>query len=140
MFNIQEFQDSFSPLYCTVRQRIIHGKSGYSVHTVCSYIAQNARCITGVLSNDIAAILPCTSLYVQQKCSHTLHVQHTGVSSLFFNIILYCKQVCFTQKKCIHCAYGVFLHCTECALNNGCFIQRYRSDPSMYSTLRATKM
>ena len=27
-FSIQEFQAAFSPLYCTVRQRIIHGKSG----------------------------------------------------------------------------------------------------------------
>ena len=43
MFNIQEFQAAFSPLYCTVRQSILHGKSAYSVHTVCSYIAQNVR-------------------------------------------------------------------------------------------------
>ena len=27
-FSYQEFQGAFSPLYCTVRQRIIHGKSG----------------------------------------------------------------------------------------------------------------
>merc|ERR1711911_281639 len=55
---------------------------------------------------------------------------------------LYCtvKKVYFTWEKCIECAYGVFLHCKECALNSGCFIQRYRSDPAMYSTLRATKM
>merc|ERR1711911_74673 len=192
MFNIQEFQDSFSPLYCTVRQRILNGKSGYSVHTVCSYIAQNARLITGLLSNNIAAILPCTALYVQKKCKHTLHVQHTRfqaaslplyctvskfilhgksgysvhtvcsyiaqnvlciasvlsndiaailpckeryvqpkfshtlhfqytrVSSCFFTIILYCKQVYFTWEKYIQCAYDVFLNCTECALNSGC--------------------
>merc|ERR1711911_449197 len=43
MFNIQEFQAAFSPLYCTVRQSILHGKSAYGVHTVCSYIAQNVR-------------------------------------------------------------------------------------------------
>merc|ERR1711911_304515 len=64
MFNIQEFQVSFSPLYCTVSRCILHGKS----------------------------------------------------------------------------AYGVFLHCTECAFNHGCFIQRYRSDPAMYSTLPAATM
>merc|ERR1712015_128187 len=94
----------------------------------------------GVLSHDIAAILPCTALYVQPKCSQTLHVQYTRVSSCFFTIIFYCKQVYFTWEKCIQCAYGVFLHCTECALNHGCFIQRYRSDPAMYSTLPAATM
>merc|ERR1711911_410403 len=41
VFNIQEFQTAFSTLHCTVRQRILNGKSGYSMHTVCSYIAQN---------------------------------------------------------------------------------------------------
>ena len=131
VFNIQEFQTAFSTLHCTVRQRILHWKSGYSVHTVCSYIAQNARWITGLLSNNIAAILPCTALYVQLKCSHTLHVQYTRVSSCFFTIILYCKQVYFTWEKWVQCAYGVFLHCRECALYNECFIQRYRSDPTM---------
>merc|ERR1711911_134232 len=99
MFKIQEFQAAFSPLYCTVSNCILHGKSAYSVHTMCSYIAQNARRITGVLSNDIAAILPCTALYVQPKCSQTLHVQYTRVSSCFFTIILYCKQVYFDMGK-----------------------------------------
>merc|ERR1711911_204615 len=131
MFNLQEFQAAFSTLHCSVRQRILHGKSGYSVHTVCSYIAQNVRSITGVLSNDIAAILPCTALYVQSKCKHTLYVQYTRVSRFFFTIILYCKQVYFTWEKWVQCEYFVFLHCTECALNNGSFIQRYRSDPAM---------
>ena len=140
MFNIQEFQAAFSPLFCNVSKRILHGKCGFSVQTVCSYIAQNFCWITGVLSNEIAAILPCTALYVQPKCSHTLHVQYTRVSSCFFIIILYCKQVYFTWEKCIECAYGVFLHCTECALSSGCFIQRYRSDPAMYSTPPAAIM
>merc|ERR1712015_332341 len=85
----------------------------------------------GVLSHDIAAILPGTALYVQPKCSHTLYVQYTRVSSCFFTIILYCKQVYFTWEKCIECAYGVFLHCTECALNNGCL-----RVPSMAGSLR----
>ena len=43
MFNIQEFQAAFSPLYFTVSKCILHGKSANSVHTVCSYIAQNLR-------------------------------------------------------------------------------------------------
>merc|ERR1711911_363371 len=62
------------------------------------------------------------------------------VSSCFSTILLYFKQVYFTWEKCIECAYGVFLHCTECALNSGCFTQRYRSDPAMYSTLPAAIM
>merc|ERR1711946_100087 len=64
MFNIQEFQASFSPLYFTVSKCILHGKS----------------------------------------------------------------------------ANSVLLHCTECALNNGYFIQRYRSDPSTYSSLPSAKI
>ena len=54
LFNIQEFQAAFSPLYFTVSKCILHGNSAYSVHTVCSYIAQNVRWITGVICNDIA--------------------------------------------------------------------------------------
>ena len=111
-FNIQEFQAAYSPLYCIVSKCILHWKSAYSVHTVCSYIALNTRWIKGVLSDDIAAILPCTAL-------HSAY---------------------FTWEKCIKSEYDVFLHCTESALNHGCFIQQYRSDPAMYSTLRATKI
>ena len=96
MFNIQEFQADFSTLHFTISKRILHGKSGYSVHTVCSYIAQNVSWITGFFSNDIAAILPCTLLYVYTKCSHIIHIQYTKVSSCFFTIILYSKQVYFT--------------------------------------------
>ena len=42
--------------------------------------------------------------------------------------------------KLVQCAYRVFLHCTKCALNHGCFIPRYRSDPAMYSTSPAAIM
>ena len=140
MFNNQEFQAAFSPLYCTVCKWILHGKKAYSVHTVCSCIAQNVRWITVVLSNDIAAILPCTALYVQPKCNQTLNFQYIRVSNFIFNTILYCKQAYFTCEKWVQCAFGVFLHCRECALNYGCFIRRYRSDPSMYSILLATKI
>merc|ERR1711911_90337 len=103
MFNIQEFQAAFSPLYFTVSKYILYLKSGYSVHTVCSYIAENACCITGVLFDYIKAILPCTALYVQPKRSHTLHVQYTRLSSCFFTIILYCKQAYFTWEKWVQC-------------------------------------
>ena len=124
LFNIQEFQAAFSPLYCTVSKYILHGKTAYSVHTMCSYIAQNLLWITGVLSEDIAAILPCTALYLKPKYSRTVCFQYTRVSNCFFNTTLYCKTEYFTWEKCIQCAYGVFLHGKECALNNGCFIQR----------------
>jgi len=103
---------------------------------VCSCIAQNLRWITVVLSNDITAILPCTAHYLQPECSRTLHFQYTRVSKSFFNTTLYCKQVYLTWEKCIQCAYRVLLHCTKCALNYGCLIQRYRNDPAMYSTTR----
>ena len=99
MFDIKEFQVSFSPLFYTVSKFILHGKSGYSVHTVFSYIAQNARWITGFLSNDIAAILPCTAIYLQLKYSRKVFFQYSRVSSFFFTIILYCKQVYFTWEK-----------------------------------------
>ena len=46
----------------------------------------------------------------------------------------------FAWEKCIQCAYGVFLHCTKCALNYRCFIQRYHCDPAMYNTLPAAIM
>jgi len=79
------------------------------------------------------------SKYNQNVAIHSMF-NMKRVSSCFFTIILYCKQVYFTWEKCIECAYGVFLHCTECALSSGCFIQRYRSDPAMYSTLPAAIM
>ena len=140
MFNIQEFQTAFPTLHCIVSKCILHGKSAYSVHTVCFSIAQNVRWITGLLSNDIAAIRPYTALYLQPICGRTLYIQYTRVLNCFFNTTLYCKKAYFTWEKCIQCAYDVFLHCKECALNHGCFIRRYRSDPTMYSTLRAIKM
>ena len=121
-FNIQEFQTAFSTQHCTVSKCVLHRKSAYTVHSVCCYIAQNARCITGVLYHDIAAILPCTALFVQPKCTHTLHVQHNRVSNCFFNTTLYCKQAYFTWEKCTQFAYVVFSKCTECAMNNGYFI------------------
>merc|ERR1711911_413367 len=99
MFNIQELQVSFSPLYCTVSTCILDGKSAYSVHTVCSYIAQNVLCIASVLSYDIAAILPCTALYLQPNYSRTVCFQYTRVSNCFFNTILYCKTAYFKWEK-----------------------------------------
>ena len=43
IFNIQEFQKAFTTLHCTVSKCILLEKSAYSVHTVCSCIAQNVR-------------------------------------------------------------------------------------------------
>merc|ERR1712015_120290 len=55
MFHIQEFQAGFSPLYCTVSKCILHGKSAYSVHTVCSTIALRYRWIKDLLFNAHSA-------------------------------------------------------------------------------------
>ena len=90
---------------------------------------------TGVLSNDIVAILPCTAIHLQPKCSNAFYVQWMWVSSCFFNIILLYKQVYFTLMKCKKCAYNVILHCKECALKHGFFFSRYRSDPTKHRTL-----
>ena len=108
MFNTQEFQAGFSTLYCTVSKCVLHRKSAYTVHSVCSYIAQNARWITAVLYHDIAAILPCTALYLQPNCSRTLYVQYTRVSKCFFKTKLYCMQAHFTWEKCTQCTYDFF--------------------------------
>ena len=54
---------------------------------------------------------------------------HCGFSSLYYTIskcILHWKSACSMR-----------LHCRECALKDGCFIRRYRSDPAMYSTVPA---
>ena len=106
-FNIQEYLTAFSTLHCTVRKRILHGKSAYTVHTVCSYIAQNAHWITGVLYHDYAAILPCTALFVQPKCTDTLHVQHTRVSNCFLKHYIVLEASVFYMGK----VGTVFIRC-----------------------------
>ena len=66
------------------------------VRAVCVFNAQNARRKKGVLSEDIAAILLCTALYLHPKSSHALYVQYKRVLLWFFNAILYYKQVYIT--------------------------------------------
>jgi len=85
-------------LYCK-QVVFIWEKCIQCAYGVCSCIAQNVHWITVVLTNNIAAILPCTALYVKPKCSHTLYVQYTRVSSWFFTMILYCQQKYFTLKR-----------------------------------------
>ena len=113
------------------------------VHTVC------IRCVPTLhrMRVESRVFYPTKSqrfCHVKQSTCNQ-NVKYTPCSiyksfKLLFHHYIVLKQVYFTWEKCIECAYGVFLHCTECALNNGCFIQRYRSDPAMYGTLRATKM
>ena len=87
------------------------------MRTVCAYITKNARWKSGVLSENILAILTFRALYLQRKCSHALYVQYTRVSSCFFNAILHCRQVYFTtmsQRSC-HvqnptCSQNVVMH------------------------------
>ena len=59
-----------------------------NMRKVCVCITENARWKTVVLSEDIAAILQCTALYLHPKSSHILYVQYKRVSSMFFNAIL----------------------------------------------------
>ena len=113
VFNIQEFLTAFTTLHCTVRQRILHRKC---------IALQRMRFETRVFYPTISH----RSCHVQHSTLQpTLHVQYTRVSSCFFTIRMYYKQVYFTWEKWIQCAYGVFLHCRNCALKHGCFIRRY---------------
>ena len=78
---------------------------------MCSCIAHKVRWITVVLSNDIAAILPCTVLYVHPKCSHTLFVQYTRVSSWFSHHDIVILASVFYMGKvhtvCIRCVLAL---------------------------------
>ena len=68
------------------------------VRAVFVSIGENARRKTGVLSEDIAAILLCTVLYLHRKSSHALYVQYNRVSLWFFNVFECRKQVYFTWE------------------------------------------
>ena len=59
-----------------------------NMRKVCVFITENARWKTGVLSEDIAAILQCTALYLHPKSSRALYVQYKRVSNIFFNAII----------------------------------------------------
>ena len=61
-------------------------------------IAENAHWKTGVLSDDIAAILLCRALYLHPKSSHALYVQCIRVSSMFFNDLFYIGNM---RKVCV---------------------------------------
>merc|ERR1711946_86221 len=98
MFNIKVFQPAFLTLYYTIsilpctlcsilnsfivvfqRYIILLASIFYMgiVSAVCVFIAENARRKKGVLSEDIAAILLCTALYLHPKSSHALYVHST---------------------------------------------------------------
>ena len=56
------------------------------VRAVCVFIAQIAHRKKGVLSEDIAAILQCTALYLHPKSSRALYVQYKSVSRMFLTL------------------------------------------------------
>ena len=56
--------------------------------TFCAYIEHNARWNKSVLSDDIAAILPCNVLYLHPKYCHLLYIRYRRVLSCFYNAIL----------------------------------------------------
>ena len=109
------------------------------VRAVCVFIAQNARRKKGVLSEDIAAILLCTALYLHPKSSHALYVQYKRAMHTMLNI----EQFHVTEfinrnwnlaglrrngssiQTMLKSAYSVRFHCADCALKQGCFIRRY---------------
>ena len=96
IFNIQEFQTAFSTLHCTVSKRILYGKSGYSLHKVCSYIAQNVRWITALwecclcqdrfdIVGENTRVFTRNLSIVSAHCLHLLLIQYT---CLEYNIVL----------------------------------------------------
>ena len=74
MFNIQEFQTAFPTLHCTVCKRILHGKRGYSVHTVCPTL-HRMRVESRLLYNTISQ----RSDHVQHSTSN----QNVAIHSMF---------------------------------------------------------
>ena len=106
-FNIQEFQAAFSLWYCNVSKCILHGKSAYSVHTVCSCIAHNVRWITVFLSIHIAVILPCTAILAEgrvlymvgslrnRRIKHPCFNSHSLQCKRILNALFYCRRFCF---------------------------------------------
>ena len=124
MFNIKEFEASFSMLYYTFNNFILHGNSGYIVSLHCRECALKDGCFIRNYRSDpaIYSILPAPK---EQPC--TQFSIKKSFKPFFQRIILLGKSV-----------YSVRLHFKECALKDGCFIRRYRNDPVMYSTLPTT--
>ena len=82
------------------------------VRAVFVFIAQNARRNKVALSEDIAAILLCTALYMHPKNSCALYVQYKKVSSMFSTLY-------YTFSKCNLHGYSWFsmlFHCWKSAL------------------------
>ena len=57
-----------------------------NVRSVCDCIAKNGRWKTVVPSEDIAAILQCSALYLHPKSSRALYVQYKSVSRMFLTL------------------------------------------------------
>ena len=118
MFNIKEFQACFSTFYFTWE---------YCIQ--CGFAFQRMRVERRLFYPKISK----RSYYVK----HCTCTQKVAIHSMF-NIIEF--QACF-QRIILHgkSAYSVHLHCRECALKDGCFNRRYRSDLAMLSTVPAPK-
>ena len=157
LFNIPVFQAAFSWVLIVKATLFYKGK----LNSKCAYIAQNARWITSVLSDDIDAILPCTAIYNQPKFSHYALANERWIITVLsddsvailpctaiynqpkFSLSLYVQYTivsscfltlyCTVSKYILHgkSAYSVRLHCTESAMNYKCFIRIYRCDPAM---------
>ena len=77
MFNINSFIVVFQRYIILLASVLYMG----IVRAVCVFIGENARRKKGVLSEDIAAILLCTKLYLHPKGSHALFVYYSKVPS-----------------------------------------------------------
>ena len=77
------------------------------VCAVCFKIAENEHCQTCVLSEDIAAFLLCTALYLNPKRIHALYVQYKRVSNIVFNAIINFQQVYFNLETCVKCGFAL---------------------------------
>ena len=94
-FNIKEFQAYLSTFFVWCRKFYFTWEK--CVQCALKFIG-NVRWKTGVLTEEIAAILLCTALYLHPKSSNALYVQYKRVSTIFYNAILYFKLVYFTWK------------------------------------------
>ena len=125
LFNIIEFQACFSTYYFTWKKCV-----------QCAFASQRMRVERRGFYRMIS-----------QRFCYLKHLTCTQKVAIYcmFNIKqfqAYFPTLYYTLSKCIlhgKSAYSVRLNWRECALIDGCFIQRYCSDPAMYSTVPSPK-
>ena len=125
MFNIKEFHAGFSTFYFTWE---ICVKSAFALQRM----RDERRVFYPKILKRSCNVQHCTCTQkVAMHCMFNIKELQACFSTLYYTL----------SKYILHgnSAYSVGLHCRGCALNDGCFIRRYRSDPSMYSTVPEPK-